>query len=47
MEQSRSGPMVGRTVLATGASGGIGQATALGLRLRSSGPPTWDRSAVR
>ena len=31
MEQSRSGPMGGRTVLVTGASGGIGQATALGL----------------
>jgi len=31
MEQSRSGPMAGRTVLVTGASGGIGQATALGL----------------
>jgi len=31
MEQSRSGPMAGRTVLVTGASGGIGRATALGL----------------
>jgi retinol dehydrogenase 14 len=31
MEQTRSGPMAGRTVLVTGASGGIGQATALGL----------------
>jgi len=31
MEQSRSGPMAGRTVLVTGASGGIGQATALSL----------------
>ena len=31
MEQSRSGPMVGRTVLVTGGSGGIGRATALGL----------------
>ena len=31
MEQARSGPMTGRTVLVTGASGGIGQATALGL----------------
>ena len=31
MEQSRSGPMAGRTVLVTGGSGGIGLATALGL----------------
>jgi retinol dehydrogenase-14 len=31
MEQSRSGPMTGRTVLVTGGSGGIGRATALGL----------------
>ena len=31
MEQSRSGPMAGRTVLVTGGSGGIGRATALGL----------------
>ena len=31
MEQSRSGPMAGRTVLVTGATGGIGRATALGL----------------
>ena len=31
MEQSRSGPMAGRTVLITGGSGGIGRATALGL----------------
>ena len=31
MEQIQSGPMSGRTVLVTGASGGIGQATALGL----------------
>jgi len=31
MEQSRSGPMAGRTVLVTGASGGIGRATALAL----------------
>ena len=30
MEQSRSGPMAGRTVLVTGGSGGIGRATALG-----------------
>jgi len=31
MEQSRSRPMAGRTVLVTGGSGGIGRATALGL----------------
>jgi retinol dehydrogenase 14 len=31
MEQSRNGPMAGRTVLITGGSGGIGKATALGL----------------
>jgi retinol dehydrogenase 14 len=31
MEQIRSGAMAGRTVLVTGASGGIGRATALGL----------------
>jgi NAD(P)-dependent dehydrogenase (short-subunit alcohol dehydrogenase family) len=31
MEQIRSASMAGRTVLVTGASGGIGQATALGL----------------
>jgi len=31
MEQSRSGPMVGRTVVVTGGTGGIGRATALGL----------------
>jgi retinol dehydrogenase-14 len=31
MEQARSGPMTGRTVLVTGATGGIGRATALGL----------------
>jgi retinol dehydrogenase 14 len=31
MEQSRGGPMAGRTVLVTGATGGIGRATALGL----------------
>ncbi len=31
MEQSRSGPMAGQTVLVTGASRGIGRATALGL----------------
>ena len=31
MEQSRSGPMAGRTVLVTGGTGGIGRATALGL----------------
>jgi NAD(P)-dependent dehydrogenase (short-subunit alcohol dehydrogenase family) len=31
MEQSRSGPMTGRTVLVTGGSGGIGRATAVGL----------------
>jgi retinol dehydrogenase 14 len=31
VEQPRSGPMAGRTVLITGASGGIGRATALGL----------------
>ena len=31
MEQIQSGPMSGRTVLVTGASSGIGKATALGL----------------
>jgi retinol dehydrogenase 14 len=31
MEQPLSGPMAGRTVLITGATGGIGRATALGL----------------
>ena len=31
MEQIRSGPMAGRTVLVTGGTGGIGKATALGL----------------
>jgi retinol dehydrogenase-14 len=31
MEQIRSGPMAGRTVLVTGGTGGIGRATALGL----------------
>jgi retinol dehydrogenase-14 len=31
MERLHSGPMAGRTVLVTGASGGIGRATALGL----------------
>ena len=31
MEQIRSAPMAGKTVLVTGASGGIGRATALGL----------------
>ena len=31
METIRSGPMVGRTVLVTGASSGVGRATALGL----------------
>ncbi len=31
MEQIRSGPMAGRTVLVTGGSAGIGRATALGL----------------
>jgi len=31
MEQSRSGPMAGQTVLVTGGSRGIGRATALGL----------------
>jgi len=31
MGQLHSGPMAGRTVLVTGASGGIGRATALGL----------------
>ncbi len=31
MDQSRSGPMAGRTVLVTGGTGGIGRATALGL----------------
>ena len=31
MEQIHRGPMTGRTVLVTGASGGIGRATALGL----------------
>ena len=33
MEQIHSGPMAGRTVLVTGATGGIGRATALGLAL--------------
>jgi retinol dehydrogenase 14 len=33
MEQIRSGPMAGRTVLVTGGSGGIGRATALGLAM--------------
>ena len=31
MEQNHAGPMAGKTVLITGASGGIGKATALGL----------------
>ena len=31
MEQSRSGPMAGRTALVTGGTSGIGRATALGL----------------
>ena len=31
MEQIRSAPMAGKTLLVTGASGGIGRATALGL----------------
>ena len=31
MENIRGGPMVGRTVLVTGASSGVGRATALGL----------------
>ena len=31
MEQIRSGPMAGKTVLVTGGTGGIGRATALGL----------------
>jgi retinol dehydrogenase 14 len=31
MEQLHSGPMAGRTVLVTGATGGIGRATAVGL----------------
>ncbi len=31
MDQSRSGPMAGRTVLVTGGTGGTGRATALGL----------------
>jgi NAD(P)-dependent dehydrogenase (short-subunit alcohol dehydrogenase family) len=31
MEQIHSGPMAGKTVLVTGATGGIGRATALGL----------------
>jgi NAD(P)-dependent dehydrogenase (short-subunit alcohol dehydrogenase family) len=33
MEQIRSGPMAGRTVLVTGGSAGIGRATALGLAM--------------
>ena len=37
MGQLHSGPMAGRTVLVTGASGGIGRATALGLA-RGCGP---------
>ena len=31
MARSGAGPMAGKTVLVTGASGGIGRATALGL----------------
>jgi retinol dehydrogenase 14 len=31
MKQAHSGPMAGRTVLVTGATAGIGKATALGL----------------
>jgi NAD(P)-dependent dehydrogenase (short-subunit alcohol dehydrogenase family) len=31
METIRGGPMVGRTVLVTGGSSGVGRATALGL----------------
>ena len=31
MEQNHSGPMAGKTVLVTGATSGIGRATALGL----------------
>ena len=31
LDQVRSGPMAGRTVLVTGGTGGIGRATALGL----------------
>ncbi len=36
MEQSHSGPMAGKTVLVTGATGGIGRATALGLATMSA-----------
>jgi NAD(P)-dependent dehydrogenase (short-subunit alcohol dehydrogenase family) len=35
-EQVRGGPMVGRTVLITGGTGGIGRATALGLATRGA-----------
>jgi retinol dehydrogenase-14 len=38
MGQLQSGPMAGRTVLVTGASGGIGRATALGLARMGADP---------
>jgi retinol dehydrogenase-14 len=36
MTRIHRGPMTGRTVLVTGATGGIGKATALGLAARGA-----------
>src|SRR5829696_7664154 len=47
MKQARSGPMAGRTVLVTGATAGIGKATALGLAMMGAHLAITGRDASR
>src|SRR5215213_3411108 len=47
MRQAHSGPMAGRTVLVTGATAGIGKATALGLATMGAHLAITGRDAIR
>lgn len=47
MEQRHSGPMIGKTVLVTGATSGIGRATALGLAVMGARLAITGRSRER